>query len=475
VKMRMRRTIGRGLGLGLFASAALVGINPPAVNAAVTSDQPATDTQVAVFTVDPAESQDQLPAALAAALETAETRADADPSDLAPPYVNRATARVVAPVTSVADVTKVAYAATTIAIDSTTLPDDGTDDSSVSGVADGKEAASVTSAAQQSTSAADAVIVTYYYPSTPVMKYSQTELTSTKGDVLTSDLTGVADMHAAYIDADHNRVVVEASTVTEEMRTALASRYGADKVALFLAPDRDGGEPQNRRYDSSPFWGGAYAITTTGNDTRWHCTIGFPWTYDGDDYYLTAGHCTGLNTHVWMPSYGTTTIGLVVKDSWNNSTGSVHIDGQSYSTGDLALVKVYSAYAMSPLMYVGGPDSYSRRDIGVVASRRPKIGDVYCSGGSTTGELCGWNVNRLRVDIKYSDGRVLRNAYETIKTGTCSAGGDSGGPVYTIRGNGEVAPRGILSGGGTNGHTCFMYFSEIRLAEKALPGGVKHS
>jgi hypothetical protein len=294
----------------------------------------------------------------------------------------------VAPVLSAADASKVTYAATTIGIDASTLADDGTDDASVSGVTDGK--AAVTAAA--ATPSATAAVVTYYYPSTPLVTYSQTELTAVKGNVLSSDVTGVADMYGAYIDAEHNRVVVEASTVTEEMRTALATRYSADEIAFHLTPDQGASAPTSRDSDTSPFWGGAYAVTTTGNDTRWHCTIGFPWSYNGADYYLTAGHCTSLNTHVWMPGYGTTTIGLVVKDSWNNNTGSVHIDGQSYSTGDLALVQVYSGYAMGAAMYVGGPTSASHRRVGSVWSRAPKVGDKLCSGGSTTGELCGWKV-----------------------------------------------------------------------------------
>jgi Trypsin len=342
------------------------------------------------------------------------------------------------------------------------LPDDGTDDPSITGV-------QTTTA----TTAETATFPRYYYPSTPRVKYSQSALTAVKGSVLLSDVTGVENMYGAYLEAEHNRVVVEASVVTEEMRTALASRYGADMVALYLTPDQGAGEPLSRNMDTTPFYGGAYAITTTGNDTRWHCTIGFPWTYNSEYYYLTAGHCTGLNTHVWMPKYGTSLVGLVVKDSWNNNTGSVKIDGQSYNTGDLALVKLYDPYHVTARMYVGGYYSTSSRTIGPIASRAPKIGDSYCSGGSTQGEICGWKVRAISVDRRYVDGTVVRNIVEAKKTGRCAAEGDSGGPVYTIRSNGEVAPRGIISGG-YSGSTCTMQFSDIRIAEKALPGGVMH-
>jgi hypothetical protein len=61
-----------------------------------------------------------------------------------------------------------------------------------------------------------------------------------------------------------------------------------------------------------------------------------------------------------------------------------------------------------------------------VASRSPKIGDKYCTGGTTKGELCGW----------------------------------------------KVVAKGIHSSGGRDGD-CLEGFTDIRLAEKALPGIVK--
>ncbi|MEO6082917.1 MAG: hypothetical protein ABIQ18_07405 [Umezawaea sp.] len=50
---------------------------------------------------------------------------------------------------------------------------------------------------------------------------------------------------------------------------------------------------------------------------------------------------------------------------------------------------------------------------------------------------------------------------------------DSGGPIYTISG-GKVVAKGVHSGGGkyTDGD-CLDVFTDIRLAEKALPGIVK--
>lgn len=452
--------MGWALGLGLLASVALVGANPSSGHAAITTDQPATATQVAVITVDPADGLDQLPANLAYALDTAEFRTDEDPSNLAPPYVIRSTGRVVAPVTSAADSNKVAYAANAIGIDPSTLPDDGSDDGSASGTTDGKEE-----------TAATATATTFYYPSTPVVKYSKSELTAVKGDVLNSGVPGVENLWAAFIDAETNRVLVKATAVTEEMRTALASRYAADKVALLLT-DEQPPSLLSRDNDSSPFWGGAYTITTTGGGWRWDCTIGFPWDSGGVAYFITAGHCTGLNNSVYMPRYGSDAVGVVVKDGWNNVTGSVKIDGQSYNTGDIALVKLNAGYGAGVSMYTGSRYSSQSRVIGPVWSRAPKRGDRLCSGGQRTGEQCRWMVTAVSVDIRYVDGELIRNATWATKGGTCLVGGDSGGPVYTVRSNGRVAPRGIISGGNED---CGMAFSDIRVAEKSLPGAVKYA
>jgi hypothetical protein len=61
------------------------------------------------------------------------------------------------------------------------------------------------------------------------------------------------------------------------------------------------------------------------------------------------------------------------------------------------------------------------------------------------------------------------------KGGTCTAPDDSGGPTYTISG-GKIVAKGIHSGGGKYADSdCLDVFTDIRLAEKALPGIVKKS
>ncbi|MFE2070632.1 hypothetical protein ACFXDH_51155 [Streptomyces sp. NPDC059467] len=63
--------------------------------------------------------------------------------------------------------------------------------------------------------------------------------------------------------------------------------------------------------------------------------------------------------------------------------------------------------------------------------------------------------------------------------------GDSGGPVYTVKSNGHVNTKGIISRSGCDSYSddgecsdawdgkCTVFFTDIALAEKALPGGGK--
>ncbi|MBM7856496.1 S1 family peptidase [Lentzea nigeriaca] len=446
---------------GSMAAAVFGAGQPAAASTDVTGDRPATSTVVEVFTTPPA-TPDQYADDVAQALETAEARAEADPADLAPPYVDSATGRIVAGVRAEADSTKVAYAAAGIAVNASN-DDDGNDDPTQGGVESGKTeepAASATKSEQV------VIIPRMFYPSTPKAKYSLADLDAVKDAVLESDVPGVQNMYAASVDAERNRVVVRTSALTEETRTALAGRFGADKVAVHLTPGADLGAEYSRDDDANPFFGGA-----TTNTSAYTCTIGFSWTHEGASYFLTAGHCTGANTDVRMPRYGSQKVGKVVKDNWNNNTGSVKLSGQSYYSGDLSLVKMNGSWKTAGKMYVGGENSSTHRVVKGVASRSPKVGDKYCTGGTTRGELCGWKVSDVKANVRYRTGHLARNVNLGKKGGTCTAPGDSGGPIYTVS-NGKIVAKGIHSGGGRDG-SCLEVFTDVRLAEKALPGIVK--
>lgn len=95
-----------------------------------------------------------------------------------------------------------------------------------------------------------------------------------------------------------------------------------------------------------------------------------------------------------------------------------------------------------------------------------------------TGEQCGWSVSRVRFDIKYSTGEWGRNVNSGGKQGQCLIGGDSGGPIYTVRSDGGIAAKGIISAGSGGGSDnwggafdpCYGIFTDIWEAYYGFPG-----
>jgi hypothetical protein len=426
---------------------------------------------VPVFTEVFVENGTPMDPSLALALEQAEYRAEQHPAELAPPYVSSA-GTVTAPTIATADSTKTAYAAGALSVNPESVVDDGSDAEPAVGENPDKGALETTTSSAAKAEA-PIVIPRFYYPATPKVKYSLTDLLAVQEEILTADIADGHLMYSAEVDAPNNRVVVAAESPTDTLRAALAARYGTDKVAVMQTPGSGIPESQARHNDTSPYFGGAK--THTGG-----CTTGFAWTHEGKRYLITAGHCTSLNSSFWMP-VDSSQIGTVVKDNWNNSKGSVKLSGQSYYAGDLSLIKLELGNSSSPGIYTGGPRSDTNRPVAAVASRAPRYKDKYCTGGAKVGVICNWNVVQVGVTVEYSGGTIARNVVRGSKTGACTQKGDSGGPVYTVRNDGRVVAKGIHSGGGGGGSDhwggaldpCREFFTDIRLAEKALPGIIR--
>jgi len=439
-----------GVVLAMSATSAISAT--PAYAVSITGDQPVTGTAVAVITHDPREDEAPLPDSTRAALDVAMDRALANPAEFSVPYAEFDT--VIAPVKTTASkpAVDVASAAMTVAASPLGL---GSDDGTIPG--DG--VVDKPAVEPNAFSAPQAGPTMTMRPHVSKVRYGLAELDQVQQEVLETALPGGDKLRTAYVDAPNNRVLVKASEVTQELREALAARYGADRVALYLVPGM--AEPvlkDNRQDDSSPYYGGSYFD---------FCTTAFGWVHEGKSYVLTAGHCTSLNQSA---SNHNGTMGTVTADNWNNSTGSVKWNGQSYYSGDVSTIKMSSGKASSYRVYRGGPNSSDSRAVTDKWRNRSGNGDRYCVSGQKTGEMCGWKVISTHVTVRFGS-RVLRNATEGHRNGTCTRGGDSGAPIYTIRSDGGAAAKGVLSGGSTNtSGSCWDYFTDTSLAEKALAG-----
>lgn len=441
--------------ISLAVAAASAVLSSPAT-AAVAADLPATATAVAVITQDPHENDAPMTHAQRMALVAASDRAAAYPADLSVPYV--AGGKVVATATATASAESVRVGREPYTVPST-APDLGSDDGTIVSPPVEKEPVEPNPVEEARATALAAEPTVPVSPNFTTVKYSAAQLEAARDEVLTlTDLPGAASLVSAYVDASNNRVLVETSAVSTELRQALAARYGSDRVALYHQPDLVRPEKQQRGWDESPFAGGS----EFGSDS---CTKGFGWVHQGKSYILTAGHCTSMNEVI---SSNAGSVGKVTADNWNNSKGSVKWNGQSYYSGDLAIIKMEAGKASTTLIYRGGPNSNS---YGTVTDKWGPSGpgDRHCVGGRVTGEMCGFKVVASNITVKYNDGTTLKAANKSLRNGKCTSRGDSGGPVYTIRSNGSIAAKGIHSGSSRSG-SCREYFTDTYLAEKALAG-----
>ncbi|WP_444951749.1 hypothetical protein [Micromonospora ureilytica] len=282
---------------------------------------------------------------------------------------------------------------------------------------------------------------------------------------------GVPDRDAIFMtepDAESNRINVYVNRLSEPLLQALAKRFGTDSIAIrYMAETTSTGDARNN--DTSPFYGGAKTSTPST------CTTGFSWRNGSANMMLTAGHCAPGGGDLSTPS---SVIGYVTPNSsenWNNGTGTVYLSGQTTYRGDVALSSVVSGKATSPYIYRGGPGSSSGAAVGEMWSRAPVSGDKYCVGGHVTGEKCNWTVYSTGINFKHSDGATARNVVRSFyrNDGVCTIGGDSGGPVYTVRSDGKVAAKGIHHGHSSNSVSgCMQVFTDIWQAYYGLPGSL---
>lgn len=421
------------------------------------------------------------------ALDAAETRAEANPDNFAPPYLDESSGNIVAPVT---DLTAEDDASETISL--TGVPADiGTDDDTVD---DAEEAADGTTDTEDGIADAAATVSVDVTPATGVVAHSQAELESISDEILLlddTDIPGASALATAGVDAETNRVVVQTATEDQTLADLLGQRYGTDTIAIQVSPGVGTIQQAAGRWDdTTPYKGGAaFRAGDLRTDDEYLCTTGFAWKYNGHPYMVSAGHCTTSTGYMdsWDPDL---TIGYVSADNWANSSGSVKLSGQGYYSGDLSLTEIIeNKYNVSARIYKGTSESKTMRRVEGRWTTRSKAGEQFCSGGTRTGEVCGWKVTGTKKKVKYKeDGKTYVAQNMTIaqkNSGRCIKKGDSGGPVYTVKKNGHAYAKGIISGSECDSVTddgecsdawdgkCTIIFTDISLAEKALPGAVK--
>jgi hypothetical protein len=188
-----------------------------------------------------------------------------------------------------------------------------------------------------------------------------------------------------------------------------------------------GQRPQNmfsRQNDIPLFWGGSRYNTPVGG-----CSNGFALSVPGapNVYEISAGHCGNNGQGATIPGQPSPT-GTIVGDVNARDTLAIN-----YPAG------VYGAIYNGPWN--------SSTAVGVGGAVADFVGNFICTGGASSGEHCGIQVQAVDqfINVGIIIGPETRAA---LPAGQCAvAPGDSGGPAYSYRSDGRVNARGTISAG----------------------------
>jgi streptogrisin D len=184
----------------------------------------------------------------------------------------------------------------------------------------------------------------------------------------------------------------------------------ADGAARLLAAAARYGDQVRVRHTSKPF---TRQVLDGGEITTGQiiCSAGFNVHSGGQNYLITAGHCTqGL-------------------PSWQGIGPSVD---SSFPGTDYGLIRNDSSDAP------GSVDLYDGSTQRITGAGSASVGEQVCKSGRTTGLTCG-TVQALNQTVNYGGGDVV---YGLIQTDVYSDHGDSGGALF----DGGTA-LGTVSGG----------------------------
>jgi streptogrisin D len=162
------------------------------------------------------------------------------------------------------------------------------------------------------------------------------------------------------------------------------------------------------------FFGGQ-AILTGGS----RCSAGFITRVpaSGNQYVVTAGHCTNIGTN-WTTSSGQT-IG---------ATAASRFPGD-----DFGAIRIANPAALQPQGGVLNNGAFQD----ITGSTRVAVNATVCKTGSTTGTTCG-RVLQYNTTVNYPQGTV----FGLTTTNVCTQPGDSGGSLFA-----GTQAQGVTSGG----------------------------
>jgi hypothetical protein len=310
--------------------------------------------------------------------------------------------------------------------------------------------------------------------------FSFAQLEAIKDKAIGADEAGLPSASAIWAALPNpatNRVRLLVDEAYDDLLYALAEEYDPRAIEVQVQPRVVMRPMVGRQDDNNPYYGGSKRSTTDkSNGTRLTCSDAFGWGWSGTYALLTAGHCARNGAWVYEPDGPF--MGDVhdwVEENWSNG-GTHGFNGSTTMRGDLALVRLTSGKYSSPYIYRGGSTSSSGQRVNG-RTGWSGIGNGFCVGGQRSGEICGFRVIWTGINFDYFNDGIIRNAVWGRRVGTaCPNAGDSGGPVYEVRGDGTLWAKGVFSGstGDVNPLVCDLLYTDINHAYFGLPGDVLH-
>ena len=348
------------------------------------------------------------------------------------------------------------------------------------------------------------------------VKYSLAQLRRIRDDLFArkhieafSELNSIREIE---MDLENNRLVVLTDQVSDELLITLATRWSGDGIAVRQIQKRT---PSTSSFQANeePVCTQTFAgpIETRFDYTRWRvrggscvnggkvCTNGFSWHYGGDIYgMISAGHCfaNGDVQYASAPSpdlsgaSGNQVFGQVWGARWENwkpRLGTCAFDYSGRDTcpnppiyggqaGDLASIQMKQYSLENARIFTGFTATAPVREMGT-----NNYSNSVCTGGSVSGQVCGWAVDALWTAVAEYDkfGNLDGVAVEVHRASKASSSdclkqGDSGGPVYYIRTDGGVMAKGIISGKwyDSNERKCYVWYTDIQTVKWTFGGSL---
>jgi streptogrisin C len=235
---------------------------------------------------------------------------------------------------------------------------------------------------------------------------------------------GFQTVHSWSVRPSHNRVV--AYTEAPDQARAEFTRAGVDvrKVEFQKSRSELTYRPlacTRTRCVREPMRGGLAWFSSRGA-----CTTGFGATRNGEEGFMSAGHCASSGAKAYIGKSGAGTFyGRVLKRSQKSST-------------DALFVKRDSSYPSASRVgvYVSASDPAH-----AITKREPSDGygdgETTCFSGMASGYECG----RI-FDGSFTDTKLRLRDVVLTDEGGCATYGDSGAPFF----DGDSTAQGILSG-----------------------------